>query len=517
LPGRGIRMRWFGGVMVLGLFLLVGLEARGDDGFVFEDPNPVFGLPEDTWRKITEEKKDAVWFWRGTNVVGQTLEIRHRQAASGTTAEAFSALLSGLDKELSGFLIEGLHRISDQRLDFAAKKGDEQLLYVVYRTPRGAFLWKIDGLESAHQEKSFGEAIRFHAGKEQYALALREGNIAMGAWAESIHAYARMLADRKDAKAERVYRDLLRRDAANYPAHLEFARLTSDEKLQKESLRIVMRDVEDEALLEEASSWLGLEVPRLDAYPILSEKDADFQAIFIPLPPCNLWMLEEVVEVYESITTVSACIRRLPERWEFSAEKRSLLRSELEKIAFHLLPDEPNVKSWSRERLQKALAVAAREKEPESALYLEALFKRVEEGEFQWNASPLVKELNEQVQKVIPAGTYTMVVGVTGNDIYGDNTRFLFSQHGGRRSPLSVLSYSRMKAYPGENQSRRRLVERCAKEMVPATLKTLNIPRSTDPSCPYSYANGVQRMDEKTRVLSPMLMEEIQRIKQKVK
>jgi len=74
-----------------------------------------------------------------------------------------------------------------------------------------------------------------------------------------------------------------------------------------------------------------------------------------------------------------------------------------------------------------------------------------------------------------------------------------------------------MKAYPGEKQSRRRLVERCAKEMVPATLKTLSIPRSTDPSCPYSYANGVQRMDEKTRVLSPMLVEEIKRIKMEAK
>ena len=506
-------MRWFGGVVFLGLSLLVCRGALGNDEFVFDDPNPILGVPEGTWRKIGEEKKDAVWCWNGTNTVGQTLEIRHRQAASGTTDEAFLELLGGLDQELSGFSIEMLHGISDQLLEFVAKKEADQSLYVVYRTPRGAFFWRVGGLKPRQPERDFGEAIRLHAGREQYTLALKEGNVAMGAWAESIYAYAQMLAERKDAKAESVYRNLLRCDSSNYPAHLEFARLSSDEKLREESLRIVLRDAEDVTLLKEASLLLGVATPRLDAYPVLSEKDAGFRAIFIPLPPCNLWMLEEVAEIYESMTTIPVCIRRLPGGWSFPPEKRSLRRRDLEEVAFHLLPDEPSVKSWSRMRLQKALMKAATEKEPELISYLEALFVQIEKGEFQWNVSPLVAKLNSQVRKAIPADKYTMVVGVTGNDIYGDNTRFLFSLHGGGRSPLSILSYSRMKALSDETQSRRRLVERCAKEMVPATLKTLYIPRSTDPACPYSYANGVQRMDEKTRVLSPGLMEEIARIK----
>ncbi len=50
--------------------------------------------------------------------------------------------------------------------------------------------------------------------------------------------------------------------------------------------------------------------------------------------------------------------------------------------------------------------------------------------------------------------------------------------------------------------SRLRLVERIAKELVPASLKQLRVPRSTDPACPYSYSSGVERLDQKTLVLS---------------
>lgn len=65
----------------------------------------------------------------------------------------------------------------------------------------------------------------------------------------------------------------------------------------------------------------------------------------------------------------------------------------------------------------------------------------------------------------------------------------------------------------GENQSRRRLTERAAKELVPASLKKLGIARSQDPSCPYSYSSGLPRLDEKTMQLSESVTKEIARIK----
>jgi hypothetical protein len=49
---------------------------------------------------------------------------------------------------------------------------------------------------------------------------------------------------------------------------------------------------------------------------------------------------------------------------------------------------------------------------------------------------------------------------------------------------------------------RKRLIERLAKELVPATLQQLGIPRPIDPADPYSYSDGVDRVSQKTLTLS---------------
>ena len=64
-----------------------------------------------------------------------------------------------------------------------------------------------------------------------------------------------------------------------------------------------------------------------------------------------------------------------------------------------------------------------------------------------------------------------------------------------------------------ESQSRRRFTERMAKELVPPSFKSLNIPRSTDPSCPYSISGSVSRVDQKTLTLSEPLKKKIEELR----
>ena len=51
-------------------------------------------------------------------------------------------------------------------------------------------------------------------------------------------------------------------------------------------------------------------------------------------------------------------------------------------------------------------------------------------------------------------------------------------------------------------ESRKRLVERLAKQLVPATLSALGMPRPADPTDPYSYADSIERVNQKTLTLS---------------
>jgi hypothetical protein len=52
-----------------------------------------------------------------------------------------------------------------------------------------------------------------------------------------------------------------------------------------------------------------------------------------------------------------------------------------------------------------------------------------------------------------------------------------------------------------------------AKELVPASLKQLRIPRSTDPTCPYSYSSGVERLDQKTLTLSDEVKQALNKLR----
>ena len=142
----------------------------------------------------------------------------------------------------------------------------------------------------------------------------------------------------------------------------------------------------------------------------------------------------------------------------------------------------------------------------------------MDEGGYQWDADPIMGWLSLVIAPYFSKDPKTMVVGITELDIYSGESNFVFSVYGGsQNSPVSILSYARMRAkLTGESQSRKRLTERIAKELVPASLKKLNIPRSMDPSCPYSYSSGLQRLDEKTLNLSEPIKKEIEGIKNNI-
>jgi predicted Zn-dependent protease len=105
---------------------------------------------------------------------------------------------------------------------------------------------------------------------------------------------------------------------------------------------------------------------------------------------------------------------------------------------------------------------------------------------------------------------------VTDANIFNGDTNFLFSMHTSRKeSQASIISTYMMQAkhLSEDHESRNRLTERIAKELVPASLKSLGIPRSIDPTCPYSYSNGVGRLDEKTLQLSDSVRLALEKIR----
>jgi len=110
----------------------------------------------------------------------------------------------------------------------------------------------------------------------------------------------------------------------------------------------------------------------------------------------------------------------------------------------------------------------------------------------------------------------TMYVGVTGANLFHGGARYVFSvRTGNARVQGSISSYRMLMArtWDGTPESRPRLVDRIAKELVVASLKSLGIPRPGDPSDPYSYANGIERVDQKSLRLSRPVAEALDKLR----
>lgn len=385
---------------------------------------------------------------------------------------------------------------------------------LLYGTPRGSYLWqyRIPGASAADLEP-YIRAITPVARKHQYDVAAEMGNVVMGRWGGPVHEYAKLLANQNNPAAHGIYQKLLLTSPTNYDAQIEYATLTDDAAQKRQSATIVARDAEEEALLDNAAEILRHTTPSVEQYPLLTTNDSGLKVVLIPLEPLNPWLLEEIASNYQEITSIPVVIRRLPVALNIPEPTRSSYRPYLEQIASNIWKGTVNSSQWPLAELKAQLMQKAKVEGPQSVAVLNRIFQEMDDGDYQWDAVPMLLKFSKVIVPYFSGDPNTMVVGITEMDIYTDESNFVFSVAGGyEESPVSIMSYARMRAkLTGEKQSRKRLTERAAKELVPASLKILQIPRSSDPFCPYSYSDGLQRLDEKTMKLSEPVKMEIEK------
>jgi predicted Zn-dependent protease len=106
----------------------------------------------------------------------------------------------------------------------------------------------------------------------------------------------------------------------------------------------------------------------------------------------------------------------------------------------------------------------------------------------------------------------TMVVGVTDAGLFVGDTNYVF---GAGLRGASLLSYQAMLAKEAGDavQSRQRVVQRLAKEVIPQALGQLGIPRPADPTDPYSSSSGIQATDAKSMTLSQPTLDALARFR----
>ena len=512
----------FQSMFILFFILLPSISNAEDLPLFFESirqesffPN---GMKE--WKLKKNIKEENSFFFQWENSSNHEITLKYRNATPNTIQGVFQGMGEEIDKnikEVGGNIVTmndffAVILINDSQWNHSVN--------LLYGTPEGAYLWKYKVPNTFETDyDNYIAAITSVAREHQYDVALKYGNVVMGRWGTPVHEFAELLAVRNDPRAQAVYKNLLQTSPSNYDAQMEYASVTKNPEEAIQSARIVQRDAEEESLLNASAKILNKDIPSVSSYPLMGSKDKGLTVILIPLEPCNPWLLDEIASTYERITAIPVVVRRLPANWSVPQPSRSAYRPYLEKIASNIWKTESDFHGWSLSKLKEEIMNKAKEEGPQAVTSINQLFKKMEEaGGYQWDAEPIMNWLSHAIVPYFSKDPNTMVVGITELDIFSRETNFVFSLFGGRKdSPVSILSYAKMRAkLTGENQSRKRLTERAAKELVPASLKKLNIPRSMDPSCPYSYSSGLQRLEEKTLNLSQPVQKEIERIKNSI-
>lgn len=393
----------------------------------------------------------------------------------------------------------------------------ERFIYA-YDTPRAAYVWTYTTTQNkTNNAENKIKLLKSLANRQRYETALAEGNVSMGHWGPEIYNYASQLFEiGKSDEGLNVLKNLLATSPFNYRAHIDSIEKTKNKEDANNSARIVLKNAEDEKLIDKAATYLGVNTQTLESIPILDKKETGLQLILIPLTPCNPWLLEESAKIYEKITGIPVKIRRLKEKWTLGDPDRIFQQRTAQSFLVRSKKTNIDFAKWNKQKYIAELLKAAESEDALSEYFIKEFINKIENESGQYFIDPYLDWFSKTLEKYRSNDYWTMYVGITGVNMYSGDENFLFSLHTARKeSQASILSYYIMtaKSLSEEYESRKRLTERIAKELVPASLKSLKIPRSTDSTCPYSYSSGVPRLDQKTLILSDPVKNELEKIR----
>lgn len=378
--------------------------------------------------------------------------------------------------------------------------------FFIFRLNNGVQIWTYSAKKKDLINSEQFNLVKSRVNQQRYTEANREGHVAMGKWEDAICEYAtELLLSGRKKDALKVLGELIVTSPYNYDAHLTFMNNTTDAEAATNSAAVVAANSEDSEERRQAEGFLEKKSFLEEELPYLNHNERGLQVILIALPPCNVPLLKESADIYQDMVGVPVKICRLKEEWIWNKPDRFANQKAIEDLLLDIKGEKINFSDWERDKYVDELRSAKAGLGIFYAHYAEELIEEMDHEGGQYRVDTYLDKLCDILEDYRSDDERTMYIGVTEMNIFSENNNFLFSI--GRiqgESLASVLSYHMMQAdVLGEAYAfRPRLAERLAKEMVPASLKQLGIPRSSDPRCPYSYSSGISRLDEKTTTLS---------------
>jgi len=350
------------------------------------------------------------------------------------------------------------------------------------------------------------DRLRAFVDRQRYEQAMAGGNVEMGRWDGSLREYAQeLLKDGKRQEAVAVLTNVVTTSPTDYEAQIMLATSTSDPSIAKNSARVVFENTENPELISKSARLLQEIDPASVQLPVLDKEENGLRVVLIPLAPCDIGILARVANVYSGITKIPVKIVRMKDVWQFGPPDRLPNRRQIQQFIAQRGGSNPDFTGWTLERYKTELLRASASSDALTKFSVNALVAPLGTSSGQYSVDPYLEKFADIVARYRSNDPRTLYVGITGADISSGDANFVFSTTVSRpEGHAAILSYHMMlsKTLNDQRESRSRLAERIAKELVPATLNQLDIPRPVDPADPFSYSSGVDRLDQKTLVLS---------------
>lgn len=398
------------------------------------------------------------------------------------------------------------------------KEGKQRYLRHVAKVPKAIISWtRITQSKQFPKDEGFLTNLRNALNKQRFNEAVEMGNIEIGRWAPEIHQHALdLLAQGKKEEALSILKHVVTWSPNSLDAQLDFAQNTLDAKAARENALAVWENAESPVLTGRASLLLGNKETEFASVPLLEAEVTGLQVILVPLPPCDIRLIEAAGRLYSESLKVPVRVARLTDVWKWGQPDRIFQERTFQGLIQQKSGKPIDFTGWTRATyVEKLLALTAKD-DALTRYQIRSFLDGTADKQGQYRAEPYVDSLIDQVTPLRSRDRRTMIVGVTEADIFGGETNFLFSGANSKNGHwAAILSYSRMQAAMLNEpyQSRKRVAERLAKELVPASLKQLGIPRPTDPSDPYSYSSGTERLAQKSLTLSAPTREALDRFR----
>lgn len=396
--------------------------------------------------------------------------------------------------------------------------GQRQLVHLAL-TPQTIVLWtRTAPSKRTLADDQYSGRIRAVINRQRYSEALPQGNVMVGRWAEQIHQHARdLLAQGSKDEAVAVLGQLVAWAPNLYEAQLDFAENTPDREAARTSAMAAWDNAERPELTARAGRLLGRDEPSAAGLSVLPGGLRGLQVVLIPLPPCDIRLAEDAARIYETNLHIPVQVARLPVPWSWETPDRLYGQRLVQGLLIKKAGKPVDFTGWTRERYAAEMTRSSAKDDALTRFGVRSFIDAWPDKPGQYRADDYLQRLFNILARLRSDDRRTMYVGVTEADIYMGEFNFVYSSGGAQQSGgASILSYARMQGLANNEryQSRQRLADRLAKELVPATLKQVGIPRPTDPTDPYSYSDGgIDRFAQKTMTLSPPTREALDRIR----